>query len=413
MNKIESFVYGHLKNNPLLKNYIRNIYQSVFDIFPRKKDFLPDNLIIKPNSFFGFHDQSPFSNDNKFILSNYLRIPLRMPTDKDFLEFGFYSGSRFENWNFLGTTYAWNYHKGSRLQWIANNRVIYNDWEKDHYVSKICTIDGGTAETLEYPIDSVASNGELASSFCYNRLELMMPGYGYVHREKESDIESKCPESTGIYLISLKKNTRKIICSLKLLNDYLHLDSMNGAFHFVTHSSFSMDNRFLAFLHRWYNGMQRNTRLIVIDLLSNELYVSPTDGMVSHYAWNNKGQIIAFCSINGIYSHVLFEDPYLKNYRRVAYPMLNSDGHQHFLNNDLFVTDTYPNRMRQAKLFLVDTQNQETTLLASVNSPKKYQSPSENKHWCCDLHPRASKDGSYISFDSVHTGCRSQCIFKI
>lgn len=39
MNKIEKSVYDLLKKNPKVKLFVRNIYQSVFDLIPDKKNF--------------------------------------------------------------------------------------------------------------------------------------------------------------------------------------------------------------------------------------------------------------------------------------------------------------------------------------------------------------------------------------
>jgi len=51
--------------------------------------------------------------------------------------------------------------------------------------------------------------------------------------------------------------------------------------------------------------------------------------------------------------------------------------------------------------------------LASVYSPKRYQTKDFKNHIACDLHPRVAPNGKYISFDSVKSGKRSLCIMKI
>ena len=102
----------------------------------------------------------------------------------------------------------------------------------------------------------------------------------------------------------------------------------------------------------------------------------------------------------------------MKEWKRCGYPKLNSDGHHHFIDDDWFLVDTYPDKWRHVKLYKVNRKTDEVILLADAKSPKKFVSPSEHKHWMCDLHPRCSADGKWISFDSVHTGVRSLCIMK-
>jgi hypothetical protein len=413
MNKIETFVYGLVKNNYLLKNAIRNIYQGFYDLIPNKESSFAHQPIVLENCFFGFHDLNPFSDDNNNILSNRLTISLRMPKKGDTLEVGFWSGKDFRTWTKVGETIAWNYHKGCRLQWIDKSRCIFNQAVGDVLKAEIRDIKSGEKAMIDWPIDTVSKNGEMATSFSYERLQLMMPGYGYLYNDKDSYLDDAIPSNTGLFLINMKENTRHLLLDLKKISLFKHEEDMDDAFHFVTHTEFSLDNRYVAFLHRWYKGVKRKTRLIVCDLTNGELFASPTSGMVSHYAWNNKNGIVAYCSIQGIDSHAYFFSPNMEKYKRCGYPKLNSDGHHHFIDDENFVVDTYPDKYRHSKIYKVSIESDNVEMIADVRSIKKFASPSEQKHWACDLHPRCSDDGNLLSFDSVHTGVRSLCIIKL
>ena len=37
MNKLESTIYGLVRKNPTLKQFVRNMYQGVFDLLPKRK----------------------------------------------------------------------------------------------------------------------------------------------------------------------------------------------------------------------------------------------------------------------------------------------------------------------------------------------------------------------------------------
>ena len=78
MNKFESFVYKRVKNNYVLKNIIRNIYQGFYDLLPNYESKFCSIPIVHKDCFFGFHDLNPFNSDNSRILSNRLTIPLHM-----------------------------------------------------------------------------------------------------------------------------------------------------------------------------------------------------------------------------------------------------------------------------------------------------------------------------------------------
>lgn len=419
MNKIEKFVYDAVKSNPKLKIGIRNLYQSAFDMLPNKKDYSINPIFVKEGYFFGFHDVSPFSFDDTKLLANKLTIPLRMPSQKDILEVGYFEiiNGQPENFIKIGDTRAWNYHKGCRLQWAGDNRIIFNDADENTLVSRLYDIQKGTTKTIPFPIDSVSLCGTLAASFSYGRLEMTMPGYGYPYDDDLSFKNKKISEETGLFLVNIEDGSVELVVNLEQLNAHGNLKNhdIEDAHHYVTHTLISEDKRYVSFLYRatvMGNENKRWTQMVVYDRQAKKCYFSPTNEMVSHYVWNKKNQIIAYSRLGEIDSHVLFEEPTLQKTKRVAYPQLNSDGHQSFISDNSFITDTYPDKYRMANLYKVDIESNKATLLASLNSLKKFQSIL-GSHWCCDLHPRMNRKGDMVCFDSVHTGERALCVMRI
>lgn len=413
MNKLESFVYQRVKNNHLLKNAVRNIYQGFYDLLPNYESKFLNEPIVREGCFFGFHDVTPFSRDNKRLLGNQLTIPLRMPTKEDMLEVGYWTGKDYGEWHPLGETRAWNYHKGCRLQWVDDGHIIYNSCAEGMLNATICDIATGEKRLIDWPIDSVSTDGRWATSFSYGRLEKLMPGYGYTIGDDEAHLDDYTTADTGLYLINLSANERRLLVGLKQLAEIQPEEGMEDTFHFVTHTEFSSDGRYVAFLHRWFKGTFKRTRLVVLDLQTNELHLSPTTGMVSHYVWNAQNGIVAYCRMDHIDSHVYFSDPTMREWKRCGYPQLNSDGHHHFIDNDTFVVDTYPDKYRHCKLWKVSISTDKVVLLADVKSLKQFVNSDDNHNWKCDLHPRVSPDGTLVSFDSTHTGCRSLCVMRI
>ena len=216
MNKIEEIVYHAVYRHPALKLFIRNIYQSVFDIFPRKADMIVGKSECKEGYFFGFHDVSPFSVDETKVLANKIAFDFRMPKEGEGIDIGFFDFKegklgRFHN---MGTTYAWNYHKGCRLQWIDKRSLIYNTAKDSLIISKILNVESGEETTFPYPIDTVYNSDKelVATTFSYERLQKCMPGYGYPYSD-ESYNDKKHPVETGLFLADLKTRDRKLIIS--------------------------------------------------------------------------------------------------------------------------------------------------------------------------------------------------------
>lgn len=419
MNKIEKVVYDIVKSNPKVKLFIRNVYQAVFDMLPRKKEYSIRPIEFKEGYFFGFHDIIPFSKGSEKVLANKLYFDLRMPLKNDFIDVGYFDfdGEKLTRFNKVGESNSWNYHKGCRLQWLKDNEsVIFNCTQDGGMISKVVNLENKQEEIIPVPIDSVSPNGTLATSFSYERLEKYMPGYGYNFKDDTSFLEEKAPAGSGLYLVDLSDKTVKLLVSLELLAEQAKSEeNAKDSYHYVTHSLFSHNGKYISFFHRWVGEetRKRYTRLMIFNLKTGELFQIETGYMVSHYVWNDKCEIIAYCNFKGTDAHVLLKVNEMERSHKVAYPQLNSDGHQSFIDANSFVTDTYGDKWRMAKLYMVDIMNDRAKLIASVYSPNKYQTKVPYKHIACDLHPRVSPDGQYVCFDTAKSGKRSLAVMPL
>lgn len=420
MNKIETFVYGMVKSHPAIKKAIKIIYQGIFDLLPRKEEVLFYEHDYREGYFFGFHDVSPISLDESKCLAHKVPFDGRMPRKGESIEIGFFdvNNGKFGDFHKIAESFAWNFHKGCRLQWIDNNIVIYNTAEGDKLMSESKNITTGEVRRYEYPIDAVYYSGEelMATNFCYERLNRCMPGYGYA--VNDGDSQDSAPNDSGLYLVNLTKNSRKMLVSLKELATKVGNEYSEGYAHFVTHTEFSQDGNYVAFLYRaapiGKEGKDlHKTWILVYDLRNEKLITLPTQQSGSHYVWNSRNQIIASCVIQSKNCHVLFDVENPEMYKIVAGETLNSDGHQTFISDNTFITDTYPDRRRMSKLYIVDVEDDSAKIIADIFSPKRFQTTDVYCHIACDLHPRVSPSKKYVSFDSPRTGNRSIYIMNI
>ncbi len=420
MNKIETVIYGLVKNHPWIKRTIKTVYQGLFDLLPKEKEYFMGDIQYKEGYFFGFHDVSPFSPDESKILAHKLSFDERMPAKCDAVAIGYFDfiDGRMTDFHVLDYSYAWNYHKGCRLQWISNEQIIYNTVDKGKLVSKLLNVNTGIGEIVDYPIDSVFySYGKLiGTTFSYSRLNRCMPGYGYAVSDDNN--EEEAPDDSGLFVIDLSTNSRKLCVSLKDLANNIGKSYNKGYTHFVTHSEFSHDGKYISFLYRavpmGQEGLDMHKTWIVIYDMENETFTHlPTQESGSHYVWNSKNQIIASCVLDNKSCHVLYDINNVNDYKIVAGNVLNSDGHQSFVTDAKFITDTYPDRRRMAKLYIADINTSETEQIANVYSPKKFQTKDVNCHIACDLHPRVSHSKRYVSFDSPRTGARALYIMEL
>lgn len=421
MNKIEEVVYHALYKYPTIKLFVRNVYQGVFDLLPRRKEYFSGQYEIKEGFFFGFHDVSPFSNDESKVLANKVSFDFRMPKAGESIEIGYFdfNDGKFGKFHKVGESYAWNYHKGCRLQWVDSDCIIFNTAGESGPYAKIINVNTGESNNLSFPIDSVYKSKTecLATTFSYERLQMCMPGYGYPYHDAYSYLNRKYPKETGLFLIDLNDNTSKMIVPISVLKEKFGSEDANKYYHYVTHTEFSKDGRYISFLYRrMIDGgdiNRRITKMIVYDRQKEDLIELPTQVSGSHYVWNDKCQIIASCIIDNKSCHVLYDMDSINNYKIVRPDLLNQDGHQTFVRNDIFITDTYPDKWRQCQLFKVDLKNDTVDKILSINSPKKFMSKSVYNYIDCDLHPRTSPSGKYVCCDVVNTGKRSLFVMNI
>src|SRR5690606_23911637 len=150
-------------------------------------------------------------------------------------------------------------------------------------VSKIVDIHSKEETILPVPIDSVSRNGRFATSFSYERLEKYMPGYGYNHEDKISFVSDQSPANTGLFLIDLETKEKRLLVDLQSLAlQSSEEENSKVSFHYVSHSLFSHDGRYLSFFRRWVGEetLKRYTRLMIYDLELDELFQVPTGYMV-------------------------------------------------------------------------------------------------------------------------------------
>lgn len=419
MNKVEEFVYHLLYRTPKLKIAARNLYQSFCDLLPRPKEFFEGDVSFKEGYFYGFHDVNAFSRDETKVLANEEFFDKRMPKAGEKLGVGYFDffDGKLGDYHRVDISYAWNWHKGCRLQWLGDNEIIFNTAVGNKVVSEIVNVESKEKRYVRYPIDTVLGKERIALSFSYDRLQYCMPGYGYPYGDEDAMLENDSPEKSGLFLINLETEERVLLFSLKQLAEQTPEEFRTGYVHYVTHTEFSPDGRYISFLHRWIGrtgtNLKRWTRMMVYDRTERKLIELPTQFSGSHYVWNKNNQLLGSFIINKKSYHIIFDMRNIENYTIICGEVLNQDGHQSFVGDDKFVTDTYPDKRRMAKLYMVDVLNNEAKVIASTYSPKAFQSNAKQGHIACDLHPTVSESGKYVCFDCPRTGRRGLYVLRL
>ena len=359
--------------------------------------------IKKKHVFFGYYDVNPISSNNQKILS--IVVPKRRST-KEEAKVGYFDINSNNEFHQVGATDTWCWQQGSRLRWSNENSdvIIYNNLYKNKYGCAFQNIK--TKEVLKqlsHPIYDISKDEKYGLSLNFSRLQRLRAGYGY-DNIFDTTVNEKASESDGVFLIDIETDVSKLIISLKKISEIKPHPSMNGANHYINHLSWNKSASRFLFFHLWTNGKTRSSRLLTADKDGKNIYLLENSETVSHYDWKDDDFI---CMTTHSRKHgtrySIYKD--LTNERDILDSKdLRNDGHPtyHPIDKNLFLSDTYPDKYGERKLFAFNIKKKEMMPLGSYKSPLKYRND-----YRCDLHPRWNNDGHIISFDSTHTNQRT------
>ena len=401
--------------------------------------------------FFGYYDKSPLNKDNSKILACKASFIDRMPSADDVLEIGYFDWKNSNEFIKLNETKAWNWQQGCMLQWLSpnyNEKIIYNDKVDKKFVTVIFDIKKNTKTILPMAYYTMSGNGDFVLCIDYERHYWFRSGYSYqgiVNEDKKKSIDYKY----GIWKLLFKTSKLEQIIKMSELLNHKPLSNMKEAIHYLEHLMISPDNNRLSFLHRWNikdGGIY--ARLYTVNVDGSDLHLLSDSGRMSHFCWRNKKEILAWGGIGNSFnslrkyknvvryfikpllplykkfigerskirsiftgdSYLLFEDK-TTNIKKIQPKVLREDGHPTFNpnNQDIFISDTYEQEDNHRELFLFNINTNNKVDIDRLYSMKEY----DNSAIRCDLHPKWSYDGKYISIDTVNDGVRGIYIYDV
>lgn len=410
MNFLERTVHSVLLNFPRTKSMTVSLYQRILSIYPVKNYCVNETMKVLPGYFFGFHDKCPWSGNGRMLLAHRFDREANIDiAEKQEIAIGLFADGKYEHFKELSTSKAWNWQQGANLQWLGkSDRLIFNDIFKNKGVARILDCEGRQLGTVPCHVVAVNGNGDLGATFSYERLRHGSPPYSYAFGEAPHQDEP-CPDSDGLCTVDLETMRIRQLFSLREISRVGWEPSMDNAYHYLSHCTFSpMEDRF-AFIHEWRlpNGVSK-TRLFTVGPDAKGLFLLPAAG-VSHVAWRNPGHILAYCKPHGERKGLYLFIDRGGEYTPVGPDRIFDDGHpQYSLDAGKVLMDAYPDRLRMQRLFLFDCEKGVLEDLVRFRIPHFYREARR-----CDFHPRWNRDNSEVCFDSAHTGIRSLCILGL
>ncbi|HEU5317112.1 MAG TPA: hypothetical protein VFX49_13470 [Chloroflexota bacterium] len=376
----------------------------------------------------GYYDKTPWDVTGRYLLALRAQFCDRAPTADDVAVLGvvdLHDGERFLP---FAETRAWNWQQGCMLHWLSaplahspadvpapqRHLVIYNDRDGDRFVAVVVdALSGREVRRLPRPVYGLSPDGRQAVTLNFSRLHRERPGYGYAGvPDPWADVLE--PEDDGIWWMDTQTGDHRLIVPTALLARTARRPPMEGAVHRFNHLQWAPDGRRFAFLHRWrpHQGAPRGhlTRLCTAAPDGSNLAILADEERVSHYDWRDATHVLAWARSRGTESFFLFQDP--SGAAEIVGPdAMPRDGHCSYSPDParrLIANDTYPDAEHHRTLYVFDTQTDRRTDLCRVYSP-----PQLANDFRVDLHPRWSRDGTQVCFDSAHEGSRQLYLAEV
>jgi len=386
--------------------------------------------------FFGYYDKCPWDATGRYVLGMQASFMDRPPRGDDALTLGLIDTAADNTWRPLDQTTAWCWQQGTMLQWLGaapDRQVVYNIRTDQEYAGRVLDVHSGTRRDLSRPVYAVSRDGRRAVSVNFARLGVTRPGYGYNGLADPWEGEL-APSDDGIYGVDLESGEARLLISLAQVVAIRPQDSMAGCKHWINHLQFNTDDSRFLFLHRWTTPEgRRQTRLFTSDPAGGDVRCVLDQGMTSHFDWRNEHQILAWARWTSVGDrYFLMEDRdvsqveagaptagrdadlgaacALPGVRILGEGVLTEDGHCSFSPDGRWLlTDTYPDREESKRtLILYDLRRDRR-----VDVGRYYAIPEITGEFRCDLHPRWSRDGTQVCFDSIHEGSRQMYVVDV
>lgn len=395
------------KNGTMLYRTVNQRRKYVASVLRRNKGVIASDKPYRvyqedgKHLFFGYYDLQQMNAKQDKLLAH--RLPQHADASRDAIEIGWLDHIT-GHFHQIAESRAWCWQQGSRLRWHSwsENCILFNSLQNNEYCTEQWDIVSGKRQEL-FPCAfyDITSDFAYGLSLNFSRLQRLRPGYGY-STLPDHTCGDNAPEMDGIFRYDLISGERIQLVSLRQLATASE-DAAAQYQHYINHICVAPDGKHFMFLHLWTKaaGLPWKVELYSVSMNGDELKrLEGTQNPISHYCWKDERTLLT-TTCSGVYA----EYDIITGKRTVlAYPELRKDGHPtYFANKNTILADTYPLKRCMQHLFKIDRDGADYHEIASI-----YSDPRLFEEKRCDLHPRLTPDGRYVTVDSTFSlQCRS------
>lgn len=394
--------------------------------------------------FFGFHDVSPWSHDDKMLA--VLRVPPELratPKSSDSAEVCVWEpdASALRR---LAATRAFNWQQGARVQWLpaAPGQLVFNDIQEGRPVSRVLDVSEGLAGPVVPAVYALHPSGSFGLAPDWHRLSEFWRGYSY---DLPAGGRPGCGEPGDLRRVEIPDGREGVLVPIAEVRGLCGQGTGAAASDFLSHATFSPSGARLCFMYRRFSedgalfsfflacnadgsGLRVLARekcshfdwldddrlMIWTRKLPGQAAALRAGGWTKRFPFKQMVKLLRTLNPNlkqSLFAESYYEVDYLQpgQMKPVGAGALEQDGHPMFTpDRKWMVTDTYVFEGSQP-LILFRMADGKRFDVARFPAHPEFLAPELK----CDLHPRLDRSGRRVAVDSAHSGMRQLYVVDI